>query len=125
MESPRPRFINKLISKHMVQIIDFIKRTNGEGKEFNILILQGSPEFITSTKTGNVYATARRVSITSTFDDNVCKSLIGTKYPGEIERVESEPYEFKIPESGEVVLLNHKYRYSPNPATIEENVFIN
>ncbi len=108
----------------MVTIINYQKKTNSEGKEFNVLVLQGNVEFVRSTKNGSIYATARRASITSTFDENVCRELIGTKYPGEIEKIQSEEYEYKIPETGEVITIAHKYVYNPNPTTIEESVFV-
>jgi hypothetical protein len=107
----------------MVQIIGFQKRTNTDGEDFNVLVLQGSIELIKSSETGNYYASARRCSITCTFDDRMCKQLIGTKLPGKIEKVPCEEYEFTIPGSEEVVMLNHAYKYNAEPATAEEHVF--
>jgi hypothetical protein len=37
---------------------------------------------------------------------------------GSIEKVECEPYQHTIKETGEVITLNHKYEYNPE----EENV---
>lgn len=109
----------------MVTIIGYTKRQNAEGKEFFTLNLMGGIELIKSSKTGSFYATAFKSSITSTFNEDVCKSLIGTKLPGIVTKVESEPYEYKIPSTGETVMLTHKYRFdaSPNTATMEEVVF--
>ena len=59
----------------MVTIIDFVKRTNLDGDEFNSLILQGGIELVKSHQTGNYYATAKQTSITCTFDDAMCQSL--------------------------------------------------
>ena len=44
----------------MVEIIGFQKRTNTDGEDFNVLVLQGSIELIKSSETGNYYASARR-----------------------------------------------------------------
>ena len=109
----------------MVTIIDFKKAVNSAGKEFFLLILMGGVTFVKSSITGNFYCTAWKTSITSTFNEIVCKSLVGTKLPGEIEKVDSEPYEYKIPTTGETVILYHKYRFNPSPyaLTMEEAVF--
>lgn len=107
----------------MVQIVGFQKRTNGEGEDFNVLVLQGGIELIKSSETGNFYATARRASITCTFDDRMCKQLIGTKLPGKVERVPCDPYEFSIPGADEKLKLNHTYRYDPEPASAEEEIY--
>lgn len=95
----------------MVTIVDFVKRQNKEGKEFNALILQGGIEFVRSLKTGRYYATAKKTSITSTFDDAMCQSLIVQQIPGSVQRVESDPYEFTLKETGEVLTLYHRWVY--------------
>jgi len=95
----------------MVTIVDFVKRQNKEGQEFNALILQGGLEFVRSLKTGRYYATSKRTSITSTFDDAMCQSLIGQQIPGSVQRVESDPYEFTLKETGEVLTLYHRWVY--------------
>lgn len=109
----------------MVKIIDYAKRLNAEGKEFFVLILMGGLEFIKSSISGNFYATAWKTSITSTFNEDTCKSLVGTKVQGIIERVASEPYEFKIPTTGETIILQHKLKFTPAPnsPSMEEAVF--
>lgn len=95
----------------MVTIIDFVKRQNKEGKEFNALILQGGIEFVRSLKTGRYYATAKKTSITSTFDDAMCQNLIGQQIPGSVQRVECDPYEVALKETGEVLTLYHRWVY--------------
>ena len=47
---------------------------------------------VQSLDTGKFYATARKASVTSTFNEETAKGLIGTKMPGVIKRVESDPY---------------------------------
>jgi hypothetical protein len=106
----------------MVTIVDFVKRQNREGKEFNALILQGGIELVKSKETGKFYATSKKASITSTFDDATCQSLIGQQIPGSVQRVESEPYEFTNKETGEVLTINHRWVYLKEGETIEERV---
>ncbi|WP_242927349.1 hypothetical protein [Pontibacter vulgaris] len=107
----------------MVTVTNFVKRTSGDGKQFNALILQGDVEMILSKQSGRYYATARTCSITSTLDDVVCQALVGKQLPGTIEKMESEPYDYKVPNSDEVITLNYVYYYNPNPRTIEQEVF--
>lgn len=95
----------------MVQIIDFVKRQNREGVEFNALILQGGLELVKSKETGAWYATSKKTSITSTLDDATCQNLIGKQIPGSVQRVESEPYDFTNKETGEVLTLTHRWVY--------------
>ena len=107
----------------MVQIIGFHKRTNTDGEDFNVLVLQGGVELIKSSETGNYYASAKRATITCTFDERMCKSLIGSKLPGKIERVSCPEYDFAIPGTDEVVKLTHTFRYNAELASAEEAVF--
>ncbi len=92
----------------MLRIVEFKERTNDEGENFFALILEGSVEMVQSQNTGRYYATALRCSIPSTFTEETCKQLIGTSIPGKIVKVECEPYEFEIPETGEVISLAHR-----------------
>jgi len=57
----------------MVTIVDYSQRKNSEGKDFYSLILQGGIEMVKSKETDRYYATAKRCSITSTFDESTCK----------------------------------------------------
>jgi hypothetical protein len=106
----------------MVTIIDFVKRKNLKGEEFNALVLAGGIELVKSRESGRYYATAKKSSIPSTFDEATCRSLIGTQIPGSIQRVESEPFEFTVPSSGEVLTLNHRWIYLKEGETLEEKV---
>jgi hypothetical protein len=106
----------------MVTIIDFVKRKNLKGEEFNALVLQSGIELVKSHETGRYYATAKKTSITSTFDDATCRSLIGIQIPGSVQRVESEPYEFTVRNTGEVLTLTHRWIYLKEGETVEEKV---
>ena len=51
--------------------------------------------------------------MTATFGENVAASLIGSQVSGKIIRAEVEPYNYTVPETGEVLLLSHRWLYSP------------
>jgi hypothetical protein len=97
----------------MITISGYALRQSKEGKQFVALQLQGDVELIQSMQTGKFYATSKRCSITSTFDEATAKAIVGTKMPGSIERVQCEPYDFTVPETGEVITLMHTYEYVP------------
>ena len=105
----------------MVTITDFVRRENTDGKEFIALIVQGGLEIVKS-KEGHYYATANKASLPCTFTETVCQSLISQKLPGSIVRVEAEPYEYAVPETGEVITLSHRWQYLKETETIEETV---
>ena len=100
----------------MVKIIKIEQRLTEDGRAFTALILQGGIEMIQSKTTGNFYATARKASIASTFDEQTANSLIGSEIPGSIEKVKCDPYEYIDQESGEVLTLEHRYVYVPESA---------
>jgi len=102
----------------MVRIINFKQYKNEDGELFYVLELQGGIEMVKSQQTQRFYATARKATIPSTFDENTCKSLIGTELPGNIVKVETEPYEYTIQDTGEVIELSHTYEYLPEEATV-------
>ncbi len=94
-----------------VKITDYRIRMSGEGKPFIALILAGGIEIVKSAN-GNSYATAKKCSLATTFDEAIAKSLVGTEMPGTIQREQCDPYEFTVEETGEVLLLSHKYAYA-------------
>lgn len=96
----------------MITIIGYALRQSKEGKSFIALQLQGDMEMVQSQETGKFYATARKCFITSTFNESTAQALIGQKMPGTIERVQCEPYEYTVPETGEVITLAHTYSYA-------------
>lgn len=95
----------------MVRISNYIKRTTEDGKDFYVLELQGGIEMVKSQETGKFYMTARKATISSTFDEATCLTLIGTELPGKIEKVECAEYEYTIKETGEVITLAHRFEY--------------
>lgn len=107
----------------MVLISGYAARESADGKKFYALILQGGLEMVLSEETGRYYATAKQASVTSTFDEDTCKALIGSKLPGKIARIQCDPYEYTIKETGEVIQLTHRWTYSPNEAAVDEMVY--
>ena len=106
----------------MVTIIGIENKLNSKGENFIALVLQDGLQMVQSKSTGRFYATARKTSITSTFDEQTAKALIGTKMTGRIEKMSCEPYEYVVKETGEMVTLEHTWSYNPNPISMEENV---
>ena len=104
----------------MVRIVNYSERNSEDGTAFFVLVIQGGLEFVRSQETGNFYATARKSSITSTFDEETCKALIGTEIPGVIVKQECDPYEYTIKETGEKITLSHKYAYIPDAPSDKE-----
>jgi len=100
----------------MVRIVNFMERESEDGSTFFALSLQGGVELVKSKETGNFYATVRKTSITSTFDEETCKAILGTEISGEIVKQACEPYEITIKETGEVIELSHRYEYVPEEA---------
>jgi hypothetical protein len=107
----------------MVTVIGYTPRKNQEGEEFFSLILHGGITVVKSKQTGKYYATSQKCSIPSTFDEQTCKSLIGEKIPGTIQKQTCEPFEFTDKESGEVIELAHRWVYLPEGASMEEAIF--
>lgn len=97
--------------KKMVTIINYKERVTKEGESFFVLELQSGVQMVKSKQTGKFYVTAKRATIPSTFNEAICKSLIGNKMPGTIEQVKTEPYEYTIKETGEVIELDYRYEY--------------
>tara|TARA_R100000306_G_scaffold14412_1_gene17874 strand:- start:4574 stop:5041 length:468 start_codon:yes stop_codon:yes gene_type:complete len=97
----------------MVRIIGFKQREKEDGTPFFILELQGGIEMVKSQETSQFYATAKKAFITSTFDEQTCKALIGTEMPGSIAKQEVEPYTYVVKETGEELILHHRYVYVP------------
>lgn len=97
----------------MVTITGYVLRQNKDGKSFVALELSGDIEMIQSATSGRFYMTSKRCSIPSTFTEETAKLLIGKTMPGHITRVQTEPYEYTVKETGEVITLVHTYTYVP------------
>ena len=98
----------------MVRIIGYKERTKQNGEKFYVLEVQGGIEMVQSKETGNFYATAKRATISSTFDEQSCLALIGTDMPGSIVQEQTEPYTYVVKETGEEITLTHRWVYVPD-----------
>jgi hypothetical protein len=106
----------------MVTVSNCEQRKNAQGELFTVLILEGGLEIVISKNTGKPYAKVSKVSLPAVFDLNTAKRMVGSQLPGSIEKKACEPYDYAIPDTGEVIQLSHEYSYNPNPNTIEEVV---
>lgn len=107
----------------MVTIVDYAVRQKSDGKEFIALILQGGIELVKSKVTDQYYATSKKCSITSTFNEATAKAMIGEKIPGSIQKQTCDPYSYVVKETGEMLELNFRWVYLPEGATLEEAIF--
>jgi hypothetical protein len=97
----------------MVQVVGYCLKTPKEGKPYVALEIEGDIELIQSQSTGRFYATVRRCTICSTFDESTAERMIGKQMPGSIERVPCEPYDFTIRETAEVIKMVYRWDYQP------------
>lgn len=101
----------------MVRIVNYQQRQTEQGKVFFVLELQGGIEMVKSSETGKFYVTARKATISSTFDELTCQSLIGSELPGKIEKINCDPYEYTIKETGEIITLTHRFEFVEESST--------
>jgi hypothetical protein len=98
----------------MVTVTNYQKRENHEGETYFALEIQSDDlEFVVSKTTGRHYATVRRAFMATTFQEAMCKRMVGKEMPGSITKVACDPFEFTIPETGEIISRSHRYEYSP------------
>jgi len=107
----------------MVTIVGYTPRKTGEGIEFIALIIQGGIEMVKSKQTDQYYATVKKCSITSTFDETTAKAMLGERIPGTVKKQSCEPYTYVVKETGEMLELNYRWVYLPEGATLEEAIF--
>ena len=106
----------------MVTVVDYAERQRQDGTVFYALILQGGLSLVQSQNTGNFYATVKKCSIPSTFDEKTAQSMVGEQVPGSVQKKSCEPYEWENKETGEVLQLSHRWVYLPEGATLEEAI---
>ena len=107
----------------MVTVVDFATRQAKDGRDFNVLILQGGLSMVQSQKTGNFYATVKKCSIPATFDAETAKMMVGERITGSVQKKTCEPYSFVVKDTGEVMQLDYRWVYLPEGASIEEAVW--
>ena len=62
----------------MVTVSNYSERNRKDGTTFIALEISGGVELVQSNNTGKFYATVRKTSIPSTFDETIAKGLIGS-----------------------------------------------
>ncbi|EAR16645.1 hypothetical protein RB2501_07085 [Robiginitalea biformata HTCC2501] len=67
----------------MVNVKDYKQREGKDGEPFFVLVLQGDVTPVKSKQSGRLYFTAKTCTVSSTFDEQTCKDLIGLQFPGE------------------------------------------
>ena len=97
----------------MVTVTNYSTRVRKDGTTFIALEISGGVELVQSNNTGKFYATVRKTSIPSTFDEAIAKGLIGSQMKGDVVRVQVDPYDFVDKRSGEIIKLQHSYSYQP------------
>ncbi|WP_050022064.1 hypothetical protein [Chryseobacterium sp. P1-3] len=80
----------------MVRIISYKIRQREDGTTFCTLEIQGGIEMVLSQRTNQYYANVKKTFISSTFDEETCKVLIGTELHSSVQKEEYEPYEYVI-----------------------------
>jgi hypothetical protein len=104
----------------MVKVINYETRTNDNGEEFNVLIVQGGATPVLSRETGKIYLTAKKASIPCTFDAETCNELINTNLEGKVVKVITEPYSYTVEETGETIEIDYRYEYQNEDLLIEQ-----
>lgn len=102
----------------MVRIINYKERHVENGTSFFVLEIQGGIEMIKSNNSGKYYASAKKATISSTFDETTCKALIGIEMEGEIVKIPCEPFNYTIKDTGESIELSHRYEYQSTKESI-------
>ncbi len=107
----------------MVSVIGYKTFEKENGEKFFGLVVQGEIEAVKSQQTGKSYFTARTATVSTTFDEQICKSFVGSKIEGMVKKVETDSYDYTVKETGEIIELNHRYEYvSDEDIIIERNL---
>ena len=105
-----------------VTVKEIKKATNSKDEEFYGLIVQSGAVPVKSKQTGRVYLTAKTAFVATTFDEETASSLIGEQFEGSIRKVPTDPYEYTIEETGEIIELSHRWEYFDPALEMEEQV---
>lgn len=107
----------------MVTIVDYKEFEKEDGTPFYTLKVQSGIEAVKSQLSNRTYFTAKTAFVPCTFNEEMCKSLLGEQMPGVIVKIEVEPYEYTDKGTGEVIMLTTRNQYvSEEEATISNNV---
>lgn len=104
----------------MVTVKDYKTITNRDGEDFFALVVEGGVQPVRSQRTGRIYFTTRSATVPTTFDEDTCKKVINTNFNGEVRRVDCDPYEYTIEETGEIIELSHRWEFMDDTLEILE-----
>ena len=104
----------------MVRIINYKTRQREDGTEFYLLEVQGGIEMVKSKTSNQYYATAKKATVSTTFDEDTCRGLIGSDFPGKVSKIKTDPYQYTIKDTGEVITLDHRFVYLPEDVDSDE-----
>lgn len=105
----------------MVTITNYKEREKEDGTSFYVLEVEGGFDLVRSQTTGNYYATSKRAFIPTTFGKVTCSKLVGKELEGEIVKQECDPYEYTVKETGEILILTHRWLFLPgNPESVKQ-----
>ena len=106
----------------MVTVTEVKAAKNSNGEEFFGLIVQSGAIAVKSKETGRVYLTAKRAFISTTFNEQTASSLIGEKLEGTIRKVQCEPYDYTVEETGEIIELSHRWEFVDPSLEMEQQL---
>lgn len=104
----------------MVKVIEVKELENNQGEMYYGLIVQSGVVPVKSKETGRVYLTNKTAFVPTTFDEETAKSLIGEQFEGAVKKVETEPYEYTIEATGEIITMHHRWEYYDETLDIVE-----
>jgi hypothetical protein len=111
-------FTNHKTIFKMVTVTNYHVRQRKNGTNFITLTLTGGLEMVQSQSSGTWKAMVRKCQIPSNLDEPTAKMVIGTQMPGNIVRVQSDPYDYADGQTGEVITLSHTWAYQPEGAAV-------
>ena len=106
----------------MVTVKEIKRAKNSSGEEFYGLIVQSGAMAVKSKKSGRLYFTAKTAFVATTFDEETASSLIGVEFEGTIKKIQTDPYEYIIEETGEIVEMTHRWEFVDPALEMEEQI---
>lgn len=102
----------------MVTISNVKKSLTNEGKEIISFVIESGIELVQSQASGKFYAKGKKALLNTTLSEQAANEMIGSKLPGSIIRIPCDEYEYTIKDTGETIILNHSYTYSPEESEV-------
>lgn len=103
----------------MVTITNYKEVQTEDGREFMSIELQSEAKLVQSPTTGNFYLAVNKTRVTTALSVDICKTLVGQKLPGTVEKIHVEPYDVVNKETGEVKTLHYINVYTPQEQTVQ------